>query len=381
MIKHIDSVNVFPWNDNLETGIEIIDQQHQKLVALLNELAHSLVKTDHEQMQIVFDELVEYAAYHFETEEKIWHEIFGNDPWYRNHQASHQAFLPELEGLGRLNHNSDDKQVAEKMVKFLIKWLAFHIIGDDKKMSLVLDGKRQGLSLSEAKFHSEQEMANAINVLADTVLNMYDELSGQAIRLMRETELRLEAQQELEKANLRLRAANQKLEQLAITDQLTGVYNRRHMEMQLAQEIKRCRREGEFLSVMMLDLDCFKQLNDRYGHPEGDKALKMVAKHLEEICNRPSDLVCRIGGEEFCIVTTGMDLIKTQYFAQAICDKVRRLAIANVNSTADDVLTVSIGIYCSIPNMQDSIHSMLTHADKGLYLAKSLGRNQVAITT
>lgn len=92
MIKLIDQLEVFPWNKNFETGIEIIDEQHQKLISLLNELAGALVRGDQLEINYFFDALAKYAEFHFQTEEAIWVEYFGDDSWLLSHQLNYSSF-------------------------------------------------------------------------------------------------------------------------------------------------------------------------------------------------------------------------------------------------------------------------------------------------
>lgn len=96
MQDDIETLEVFPWNKNFETGIEIIDDQHKKLILLLNQLAATLARDDQLETNRVFDELADYANYHFETEEIIWLEYFGDDSWLTSHQLTHFSFLPKV---------------------------------------------------------------------------------------------------------------------------------------------------------------------------------------------------------------------------------------------------------------------------------------------
>jgi diguanylate cyclase (GGDEF)-like protein len=160
-------------------------------------------------------------------------------------------------------------------------------------------------------------------------------------------------------------------EQLSVTDALTGLLNRRYLQERLAEEIIRSNRHGYPMSFMMIDVDHFKSYNDSYGHPEGDKALKIVGHVLKETL-RGADVAARYGGEEFSILLPQT----TSEEAQAIAERIRR----NIEETdfVNRKVTVSMGIAsCSLElNSSDGV---ISAADKALYEAKRRGRNNVQV--
>jgi hemerythrin-like metal-binding protein len=281
MNNHLDFVEVFPWNKNFETGVEIIDEQHKKLVALLNELASTLTQDNQIEVTRVFDELAEYANFHFETEEAIWVEYFSDDSWLSSHQLTHSTFLPRVLELKEQDSNQSLDEIIEGIVKFLIRWLAFHIIDNDKRMAFVIQNMQAGLSLEEAKIVADKKMSGSIRVLIETVMTMYDSLSSRTLDLMRERHKRKKVEEELHDANQQLREANRSLEQLSITDQLTGLFNRRHFNSIFMQELKRAYRDTTSLSLIIVDIDFFKRINDQHGHSEGDRVLVQVSRKLK----------------------------------------------------------------------------------------------------
>jgi len=174
-----------------------------------------------------------------------------------------------------------------------------------------------------------------------------------------------------------LREANRRLEELSVTDQLTGLYNRRHFERVLDREMKRARRENKAVTLYMLDIDYFKSLNDHYGHSGGDVALKTVGQKLFEICRRPSDYAFRIGGEEFAVISREHEEDDDLIFAELIRRAVEDLAIPNVKSEVNGCLTVSVGGFAKIPTKLDTVDTYMKEADARLYRAKDAGRNIV----
>ena len=370
MSTSLDSLQVFPWNANLETGIEIIDEQHQKLIALLNQLVGCLLTKNPVELSRIFEELKAYALIHFETEEKIWAETLGDDPWLLAHRSAHEGFLPALNQIREENGEEPIQNRLRDILKFLMRWLVHHIIDNDRQMAIVVNQVKAGVSLEEAKEASETEMINSDQVLIDTILIMYDELSSNIMQLMHE-------QIERRKVNEQLSRANLKLQRLATTDPLTGLFNRRHFIQVFEQELRRARRENNFLTFILMDIDHFKLLNDNHGHHVGDEALKSVAKRLKEICQRPGDFVFRLGGEEFGILLSGEYEMQKSGFAESIRMAIEQLQIPNHHSEVSQYVTVSMGMVSRIPEESDTLEGFMKISDERLYAAKQAGRNRI----
>ncbi|MBN2370092.1 MAG: diguanylate cyclase [Vicinamibacteria bacterium] len=178
---------------------------------------------------------------------------------------------------------------------------------------------------------------------------------------------------ELARANDDLRAANQALETLAITDGLTGLYNHRHFQDMIEREMRRSQREGRPLSLLLLDLDHFKMYNDRYGHVEGDAALRRVAGQILKTI-RTTDTAFRYGGEELAVLLPGCT--KDQAFD--VADKIRE-AVETATARMDrggGRVTVSIGV-AATPDDGRVARGLMDAADAALYKAKEDGRNRV----
>lgn len=164
-----------------------------------------------------------------------------------------------------------------------------------------------------------------------------------------------------------------KLVAMSNTDQLTGAYNRNYMESHLIREIERSRRYNHGLSLLMIDVDLFKAINDSYGHPCGDYALKTICQRITATI-RKSDSLIRYGGDEFSIImpeTTKKDAYKVaDTIRKAICDHPFTFADMTFNTT------ISIGV-ANLDQDTDDVESMLKKADEALYTAKQSGRNTV----
>jgi diguanylate cyclase (GGDEF)-like protein len=173
----------------------------------------------------------------------------------------------------------------------------------------------------------------------------------------------------VEQKTARLQATNQILQKIAITDDLTGLYNRGYLLKQLAKEIETVDRQGGDLSIILADLDGFKRVNDTFGHDYGDKVLKQVSDILG-ITLRDKDLVGRYGGEEFLVILPDTDLGKSKAIAQRI-----RESIASHRWERDNFqTTISGGL---VQYVGESVESLLKRADELLYQAKALGRNRM----
>jgi diguanylate cyclase (GGDEF)-like protein len=172
----------------------------------------------------------------------------------------------------------------------------------------------------------------------------------------------------------RRQSAEQELAQLAATDPLTGLANRRSLDQALHHEWFRAQRSGQPLSLLMIDIDHFKAFNDRHGHRGGDDALRSVAKVIDTHVRRPADLVARYGGEEFSVILAETDSAGARQIAEKI-----RMAVEQLPLVGGDVspITVSIGISTWTTATDISLEQLLFAADKALYQAKENGRNRV----
>jgi diguanylate cyclase (GGDEF)-like protein len=170
----------------------------------------------------------------------------------------------------------------------------------------------------------------------------------------------------------------QKLEMASLTDNLTQVPNRAYFDRQYAYEWTRQCRHGGPVSVMMIDLDHFKQVNDSYGHPFGDDCLRAVATALQEGCGRSTDFVARYGGEEFVVLLAETDSDGARIVADRMLQLVRGLTLECKGNHVP--LTCSIGLTTTVPYHTKPRMRLVEDADRALYRAKAAGRDQVFIT-
>lgn len=171
------------------------------------------------------------------------------------------------------------------------------------------------------------------------------------------------------------KAYEKKLGWMSAHDELTKIYNRRFLNEQIDKEWHRMLRSQDPLSLIIIDVDYFKNYNDSLGHQAGDICLQKVAECLTNVCRRASDLAARYGGEEFVVVLPGTNLAGAQQVANSIKNAVSNLNIAHPNSPISKKLTISMGISSMVPVMGCSYERLIRFADQALYEAKQAGRN------
>ena len=183
-----------------------------------------------------------------------------------------------------------------------------------------------------------------------------------------------EMQEELEKRNI-------ELQRLSSIDGLTGIANRREFDESIKKEWCRARRKKHEtdVSLIMIDIDCFKYYNDGYGHQQGDECLKKVAWELSNCIKRDCDLLARYGGEEFVAILSDTPLEGANHIAEQMRKSILELNIPHEYMKDGNTVSISLGVAQFIPSVENSPEQLIEAADKALYCAKENGRNQVSI--
>jgi diguanylate cyclase (GGDEF)-like protein len=176
-----------------------------------------------------------------------------------------------------------------------------------------------------------------------------------------------------------LELANHELQQLAFQDELTQMGNRRQLYNCLDKEWRRLAREKQALSLIICDIDYFKQYNDTYGHLQGDICLTEVAQIISMSVKRPADQVCRYGGEEFVIILPNTNSGGAIHVAGEIRSRIRQQKLIHKGSLISDYVTLSYGVASCIPHLQMHYEFLLKAADKALYQAKTQGRDRIVL--
>jgi len=166
------------------------------------------------------------------------------------------------------------------------------------------------------------------------------------------------------------------IERLSMIDQLTGLPNRRSFNGRMQVEWNQAIKEQKPISILIADIDRFKQINDTYGHQQGDIVLQIIAKTLQQAFDHPVDFVVRWGGEEFIVLLSDTPLSGAMDIAERIRNSIEKLEIPYYEGVIIK-LTVSIGVNSLIPEQNSSINAFISNADKALYAAKDAGRNKI----
>ena len=181
---------------------------------------------------------------------------------------------------------------------------------------------------------------------------------------------------ERKKTEERLLGLQKQLEDFSFRDGLTGVPNRRKFDAVLDEEWDQARRHTQPLSLILIDIDFFKQYNDHYGHVQGDDCLKRVGAALAAVAHRPRDLLARYGGEEFVLVLPATDEAAARSVSERVRQALFKAQIPHAASAVGQLLTVSQGVGTIIPSASDSLMQFLDAVDRRLYLAKQGGRDR-----
>ena len=176
---------------------------------------------------------------------------------------------------------------------------------------------------------------------------------------------------------LELKHAKDRLLALSFQDSLTSIANRRQFDQSLESEWQRSARSGRPISLVMGDVDCFKNYNDHFGHAQGDACLRLVAQAFKGSLRRPGDLAARFGGEEFICILPDTDEAGARIVAEEIQAGLAAMSLEHPNALTSSRVTVSLGVATAQPTAQASPASLVAQADQYLYAAKRMGRNRI----
>lgn len=364
----------FKWDEYLMTGYEKIDQQHKGLIHLINDalqLCFNSTSISKEKVESLFSELLNYTVEHFETEKKIMMEY--NIDWQHTvpHFEAHEEFGNKIKWMSvKADEYTDVKKLTE-VIEFLIRWLAYHILNMDKSLIRQVDAIRSG-KLSPSLAFNQEEVMNENNTepLLKALKSLFYLVSEKNKELSEANRMLEFKVKERTKA---LEDANNRLETITMIDELTKLWNRRYAFIELERLVSNYKRYHTEFSILFLDLDNFKGVNDQYGHEQGDLVLKWVASYLEKNL-RKGDIPCRLGGDEFVIICTNCD--ENAAFELG-CKLINQLG----GEVSDEIKAIwkpsfSIGV-AEFDERIDSQSNLLKKADDAMYQSKQNGRNTV----
>ncbi|MFH0934879.1 MAG: bacteriohemerythrin [Pseudomonadota bacterium] len=364
----------FVWDEHFVTGLAEVDKQHHRLVDVINQFGDLLTQPENipfDKVETVFGELAAYAQYHFAEEEMLMDTQNVDQRHVDHHKHEHVNFLQEVTQL----HAAISPQKPEKaksLLNFLIYWLAYHILGSDQCMAKQVKSIRNGLSAAEAYLAEERMKEGAVEPLLHALNGLFRQVSerNRELLLLNQT---LETR--VTERTAELAVVNRQLEEMALTDVLTGLPNRRHAMRRLEQIWEESKRNDLPLACMMIDADGFKQVNDNFGHDAGDEVLRQLSRHLGYTV-RTDDIVCRLGGDEFLVICPRTPLEGAKQLSDKLC---REVAAMRVRAGAGEWRgSVSIGVAARNADMAD-FEALIKAADEGVYCAKKNGRGCVAV--
>ncbi len=275
---------IFPWSEHFETGIADIDQQHRRLVSLLNQVASAVVEDSTDiNLDQLLDELTAYAHYHFEDEEALWARFLEGEKVLADHRKYHSGFV---EKVGELYQSRQCRQeTLHEILSFLTHWLARHILQNDREMALIIERMGQGASVDEARLEAHRQLRQASPVILDTVLNMHRQLSRQTLELIEERKARSRAEAELGEA-LQRRAE----------DRYRAVFDS----------------SADAIVVFDVDAERVLDVNESTCKLFGQTREELVGRHVTEL--HPPDLKDEIGSEfdRFIESASDFSLIETR---------------------------------------------------------------------
>ena len=375
-------MDAFVWDQNFITGVEDVDDQHQVLVDLFNELSQTFCRTDRDRDAVLADtfaRLLAYTEYHFRDEEALMRGVGIDQRHIDAHAAQHAQFVAHVSATWSVRDTLPN--AAESIVGFLNAWLSLHILGTDQALARQIVAIAGGATPQEA-WESElgSEAGNGQLALLKVIGRLYHALAVQnndLIETNRALEQRVaERTQALERRNGELLDANLQLEAFSRTDGLMGIANRSYFEERLAQACAGAFRREQPMALLMIDVDQLKQFNDLYGYPAGDACLKTVAQAVQKSMSRTTDLVARYGGEELAVILPDTDATGAAVVAARVIESVAELGLLHGQSTVAPHVTVSVGVSAQVPPSKSDSASLVQEADAALYEAKAAGRNR-----
>lgn len=355
---------LFTWNQKFLTHLDFIDNQHLRLVKLINDLGEmvtSVHDTSPTDLARIRDQIYDYTQTHFSDEEALMVQEKLDPRFIEQHHKAHEQFIAEALNLSKKDSELLSAQ-AKQLAESLVHWLAYHILGIDQSMARQINAIRQGTSPEQA-YDNEQKQNTDHEPLLEAMSGLFYVVT-QRNRELRELNQTLESR--IKQRTLQIEEANAKLETLASHDELTGLPNRRYAMLTLERLWLEYKRYGHVFSVLILDADYFKAVNDGFGHAQGDSLLKALSQRLTQQV-RDSDLVCRMGGDEFLVICNHCGLEGAQAVAHKIMSSARPLTTPTGIQCWDG--SVSIGV-AETTDETTSIDDLLHTADSNMYIAK-----------
>lgn len=371
----MDSV-YFAWNNDFETGNELVDQQHYSLVDLIN----TLIKIDLEnnteaatKLLSISEQLTTYIVEHFKTEEALMNEYAIDERHVKMHKMSHQSFEDKISHKCNYMECLMNENNMKEVIEYLINWLAYHILSIDKSLFRQIESiKEEKLTPQKAYEKEEQMIYSTTEPLLKALKALYY-LAAEKNKKLEEKNLELEAI--VSERTKELKTANETLRQMSILDELTGLYNRRFALTEIEQLLDNWKKYQIPFSILYLDADKFKNVNDTYGHEKGDLVLKWIAKFLKNNVKN-TDIICRLGGDEFIVICIHCEQEGVMETEQSLRDACTMNACQELGSYWKPSLSTGMATVDKTIVLAEEI---LKKADEAMYLSKKNGGGQITI--
>lgn len=370
----------FVWDDTFKTGLPRVDEQHQELVNLFNELALTLfVHGPNEEALLpdVYERLLASTRLHF-TEEEAQMQQAGLEPRaLRTHAEAHRQFVEQLERLWGQRRSLTDLRTT--LVQFLTSWLSLHILGMDQSMARQLKAIARGLSPAQA-FELEGEAEEPrTRALLKGVTSLYAALTAQNRQLVQahqQLEARLaERTRELHEAHVALGA-------MVRTDGLLGIANRAHFDERIEQACSLAWRQERTVGVLLLNMDFFARYHEHFGPQEGNACLQAVTCVIAACLPRETDLLARYGDDEWVLLLPDTDRQGCMQVAQRVLGAVRIMQRPHPGSEVSPYVTLSVGACSRVPapmqpgSIGSGAAALIASAREALERAKTEGRDR-----
>lgn len=367
----------FQWDSYLKTGMKSIDDQHKGLVEIINEtlqMCFNNQEISELKIKEIYSKLTLYVTEHFENEENLMN-FYKIDIRHKDlHYEAHMDFKNNVSLLFSDISLLTDVDKFGEVIEFLIRWLAYHILSMDKSLVRQIDLiKKENISQQNAYEKEQQLVESSSEPLLHALKSLFYLVSEKNKEL---TKINSELEEKVKQRTESLLKANEKLEQLSVRDELTGLFNRRYAMYEIEQMIANYKRYNETFSLLYIDLDKFKSVNDNYGHEFGDRVLIWIAKYLESSV-RKTDIVCRLGGDEFLIICG----FSSKEDALNLGNKLNK---EFENYSNDEIFkywkpSLSIGV-AEIDCACKTVTDILKNADEAMYKAKIQGGGRASLS-
>lgn len=363
--------NYFQWDDDFRTGNVSIDDQHFKLVGIINDL----IRISYEEAYVFIDRfedlvvrLEAYVVTHFKSEEELMLKTGVDSRHVTEHKNMHNDFIMNVDVLVEAYKRERNKKSLDDLGEYLIRWLAYHILVMDKVMvKQVYEMEENHLTPTEAYDSTMRNVESSTEPLLRALKALFVLITEKNTALLERNEL---LEKRVKERTQELVALNVKLKEISLTDELTKLPNRRYAMIQLEILHNNWRRYQSVFSLLYLDADHFKSVNDHYGHEVGDDVLVWISEYLKEN-SRKSDIVCRLGGDEFVIICEHCDFTAAEGLKAKLLFNLSQLMPVDKKHVWQ--ASLSIGVV-EIDDEIQGPSDLLRKADEAMYAVKNSRR-------